>query len=187
MRVRVRSQALKRNQMESPLLPNTTQIPNAVIDQLMPTLKDVEFRVLMVIIRQTFGWIADEKTGRRKERDWISHYQLMKKTGRASTSISKAVDSLCKSCLILAYNSDQEELGTAHKRKFNFGPIYYRFNQNYDKNTLFPRSHFLRSQKVVATKETVLQKKSNNRYVSKAQRQDNLTRLKQMKKSKLKI
>lgn len=53
----------------------TTQVPNLILDQYLQTLNGGEFKVLLVIIRQTNGWI-DTKTGKRKTRDRISHSQL---------------------------------------------------------------------------------------------------------------
>ena len=71
----------------------TTQVPNCVFDQYMPHLKEAELKVLMVIIRQTYGWI-DKNTGMRKTRDWISHRQFEVKTGLSRRSISDALQSL---------------------------------------------------------------------------------------------
>ena len=53
--------------------PNYTQTPNVFFDEIMPTLKFGELKVLFVINRQTFGF--------HKEWDRISVSQLMKKTG----------------------------------------------------------------------------------------------------------
>jgi len=53
--------------------PNFTQTPNEFFDAIAKTLKEGELRVLLVIMRQTFGW--------RKEWDRISLSQLATKTG----------------------------------------------------------------------------------------------------------
>ena len=39
-------------------------VPNSVLDALMPTLRDTELRVLLVVIRQTLGW--QERSGARR-------------------------------------------------------------------------------------------------------------------------
>ncbi len=52
--------------------PNYTQIPNIVLD-LMSEMEETEFRVVIAIARQTFGW--------HKKRDKISLTQLQKLTG----------------------------------------------------------------------------------------------------------
>jgi len=53
--------------------------PSALLDEWLPRLKDTEWRLLCVVVRQTLGW----KNGKgRKRRDWMSQSQLMKRTGR---------------------------------------------------------------------------------------------------------
>ena len=53
--------------------PNYTQIPNRFMDELLATLNNCELRVLLSIMRKTFGW--------NKERDRISLSQIQKMTG----------------------------------------------------------------------------------------------------------
>lgn len=168
-------------------LPNTTQIPNTVLDELMPNLKDVELRVLLIIVRQTLGWIEDFQTGRRKEKDWISRSQLMFKAGRGKTAVGKAVDRLCIEGVIHAYNHENEVLDTSHKRRLNFGKIFYRFNHKYGENMLFGslkqkkrRGHFVGTQKVATTKLTQ-NTKYNNKYLKKQKRKENREQLQKMK------
>lgn len=170
-------------------LPNTTQIPNTVLDELMPNLKDVELRVLLIVVRQTLGWIEDLETGRRKEKDWISRSQLMSKTGRKQRAISSAVDMLCKEGVILAYNHQNVILDTGIKRRLNFGKIFYRFNHKYGENMLFGslkqkkhRVQILRTQKGATTKLTQgTTKDNNNKYLKKEKRQQNREQLQKMK------
>lgn len=53
---------------------NYTKIPNEILEALAKTrLSNYEFRCIWVIIRKTFGW--------RKESDYISNSQFVKKTG----------------------------------------------------------------------------------------------------------
>lgn len=54
----------------------------------MPTLKDTELRVLLVLLRQTVGW---QKTGRPVV---IPYRSLKKRTGRQSEAIAGALRSL---------------------------------------------------------------------------------------------
>ena len=74
------------------LLPNLkhswTKLPNFLVDKLLPTLKDTELRVLLVLLRQTAGW---NKTGAATI---LSYRQLKMKTGRQSEAIAKAIRSL---------------------------------------------------------------------------------------------
>ena len=54
--------------------PNYTQTPNEFFDDIAKTLKEGELRVLLVIMRQTFGW-------GNKKWDRISISQFQEKTG----------------------------------------------------------------------------------------------------------
>jgi DNA-binding MarR family transcriptional regulator len=77
-------------------IPNTTPTPNWLYNGEMKKMSDVELRVVLVVTRATLGWIADKETGMRKAEDWISHTELIKKTGKSSRAISNAVDSCVK-------------------------------------------------------------------------------------------
>jgi len=72
-----------------PLLPTQnhswTKVPNILFDKLMPTLKDTELRVLLASIRATSGWNRDGRTS------ILSYQQLMKRTGRRSEAIARAL------------------------------------------------------------------------------------------------
>ena len=76
-------------QNKKSIIPNTTQVPNFVLDELLPTLSDVELRIVLIVTRQTLGWVEDKETGRRKDRDWISapgdspRPRLVQRKGRA--------------------------------------------------------------------------------------------------------
>ncbi len=72
--------------------PNFTQTPNELFDEWLPILTHVELKVLMVIMRKTFGW--------HKIRDRISLSQLEKITGSQRTNIIKATKNLEKLGLI---------------------------------------------------------------------------------------
>lgn len=108
------------------ILPNTTQIPNIVLDELLPRLKDMELRVLLIIIRQTLGWIEDRETGRRKEKDWISVHQFEIKTGCKRWAIGKAISSLIQADLIEAYSEDGKLLVNSRERQMAGTKIFYR-------------------------------------------------------------
>ncbi len=60
-------------------------VPNRLVDEVLPTLKDTELRVLLIVLRQTLGWREGSDTRARwryKRRDWISHSQMVRRTGR---------------------------------------------------------------------------------------------------------
>ena len=46
------------------------------------------------------GWQEGPDPKRRKERDWLTQSQLMRRTGRASGAVSRAVDALVRGGLI---------------------------------------------------------------------------------------
>lgn len=100
-----------------------TAIPNALIDKVMPTLKDTEWRLLCVIARQTTGWV--DKNGKRKQRDWISQSQLIAKTGRNSAALSAALDVLVRENLIECQTEAGELLSTPQQRRKHRGRVYF--------------------------------------------------------------
>lgn len=63
-------------------IPNFTQTPNEIFDEWLPVLSHVELKVLMVIMRKTFGW--------HRIRDRISLSQLEKITGSKRYAIINA-------------------------------------------------------------------------------------------------
>ena len=105
------------------LLAPFTAIPNILIDEVMPTLKDTEWRLLCVIARQTLGWV--EKNGKRKQRDWMSQSQLIARTGRNSAALSAALDVLVRANLIECQSENGEPLLTSQQRRKHRGRLYF--------------------------------------------------------------
>lgn len=71
-----------------------TKAPNVLLDILLPSLRDTELRVLLILLRQTVGW-------NREGRPVILSYKtLMKRTGRHSEAIANALTSLSTKGLI---------------------------------------------------------------------------------------
>lgn len=111
--------------MQTPkLLPNTTPFPNRLLDEVMPALKDTEWRLLCVVVRQTLGWT--DGTGRRKEQDWLTHSQLKARTNRASAAVSQGVEGLVRRGLIEVRNEAGELLLTPQERRRARGQLFYR-------------------------------------------------------------
>lgn len=87
------------------LKPNSTQVPNIILDKLMYRLPDAEFRVVIYICRRTYGF--------QRESDQISFSQfidgIVKRDGTrldggcglARSSLSKALSSLIEMKLII--------------------------------------------------------------------------------------
>jgi len=70
----------------------TTMTPNTLYQELK-FLSEKELKILLVVIRQTAGWI-DPITKKRKERDFISHRFFISATGLTSKSVSSGLSLL---------------------------------------------------------------------------------------------
>lgn len=144
----------------------TTPVPNDLPDKVMPTLRDTELRVLLVVVRQTLGWQDGPDPSRRKERDWLTQSQLMRRTGRASEAVSSAVDGLVQARLIEVQDKWGRPLVTPAERRRSLGKLYYRLRPELSKTSL----HLSESEhaKPNTTKETVTQKyRGDQRIVDK--------------------
>lgn len=106
----------------------TVPVPNILFDEMLPQLSDAELRVLLVVMRSTLGWREGSDFGgtRFKRRDWITHRQLMKRTGRGSAGVSAAIQSLIAKSLIVVENEAGLPLVTAEERRRNMGRLYFR-------------------------------------------------------------
>lgn len=102
----------------SKLIINSTQIPNYILDIMMPQLGDTEFKIIMVIARQTYGW--------HKEADKISYFQLIKKTGASNGAVAIAVKSLREKGLIKVLDVKGKQLFT--KEECRGKELFYKVN-----------------------------------------------------------
>ncbi len=100
----------------------TTQVPNYILDILLSQLKEKELKVLLVIVRQTYGWIG--KNGKRKSRDWITQTFFMKKTGLSNKSVSLAIQELSVRKIIVCTDRKQKTLYQKAQRRGK-EKIYY--------------------------------------------------------------
>lgn len=147
---------------------NSTPVPNEVFDRYLPLLRPTELTLLLVVIRQTLGWI-DPYSRKRKERDWISGSQLRAKTGYSRKSLSTALKTLDRYGLIAAYSAGGELLNTPSKRKGKTR-IYYSFTtRHWDaekiaSRTCAKRAHILRT--LYAQQKKLLLKKMIVRHLS---------------------
>jgi len=118
------------------MLPNnTTPVPNRLFSDYLPILSAVELKALLLIIRGTLGW-KDLRTGKRKERDWISNSQFVKKAGMSERSVSTAIQSLVEKKIIKATDANGDDLSDPMNRKFA-SRVYYGLNA-----TLNPTANF---------------------------------------------
>jgi hypothetical protein len=102
----------------------TTQIPNLLLDQYLRILSACELKILLVILRQTNGWI-DCYTGKRKSRDRISYTQFMQKTGYSRRILTKAIQSLQNRGLIVITGSKGQSLKSPRSRKGSW--LYFSY------------------------------------------------------------
>jgi len=115
-------------------IPNSTQIPNKIINGWLPKLTESELKVLIIVARQTLGWIEDKETGMRKREDWMTQKQLMKKTGLSQWGVTAAIKGLVKKDLIEVRDKEKIILETAEKRRQagrKHKKIFYRLKVSY--------------------------------------------------------
>jgi phage replication O-like protein O len=70
----------------SKLIPNTTQFPNFLLEEVAPMLSSASLRVLIVIVRKTYGF--------HKRADRISFNQLQKLTGLSRVGVNEGLKGL---------------------------------------------------------------------------------------------
>lgn len=112
-------------------------VPLRLVDEVMPRLRDTELRVLLVVLRQTWGWQADRLEGneKRKRRDWLSHSQICQRTGRGSDAVSSAVAALVVAGLIVVEDAAGNPLATPGQRQRSLGRLYFRPSDVWKRDT----------------------------------------------------
>ena len=104
---------------------NTTQIPNELFDQHLRHLNQSQIKVILVVLRQTLGWI-DPKTNQRKRKDWISMTFFVRRTGLTRKSVSIAIEELIQKELLIALDYYEDELRLPKDRRGK-KKIYYAY------------------------------------------------------------
>lgn len=117
-----------------PQLARTTPFPNELF-ALIPSLRDTEWRLLCVIVRQTWGW-STGKGSQRKESDWMTQRQLIARTGRSSEAVSKAIDMLVKRNLIEVRDAEGRRLDSAAARRRSGGRLYFKVTAEPCRNSI---------------------------------------------------
>lgn len=79
---------------------NSFNVPNAVIDEIMPILSDAALRCYLVVTRQTTGW--------QKTSDHISISQFMTKTGKSRNTVIKGCNELEQLGLIVKITDESK-------------------------------------------------------------------------------
>ncbi len=93
-----------------------TNVPNIVFDTHLKNLGYAELKILLVIIRQTYGWL-DKRTGTHKKFDWISQQFFVRKTGLSARTVSSALAQLLAKHLITITNKKGKPLNTTQERR----------------------------------------------------------------------
>ncbi|MBK7694781.1 MAG: replication protein [Saprospiraceae bacterium] len=117
-----------------------TQVPNILLDTHLPNLTESELKILLVIIRQTYGWI-DKFTGKRKIKDRISQSQFRIKTGLSKRIISKTLKMLSDKDLISIYDRKHNLLKNSLERRgqpvllYSLNPVHFATSTSAQSNT----------------------------------------------------
>lgn len=88
-----------------------TKIPNYLLDELLPDLKDTELRLLLLLLRDSAGWNRPERVVR------LTYTQLRSRSGRASEALAAAISAL----------SDRHLLHTFPSRTLRYSVSSVRF------------------------------------------------------------
>ena len=100
----------------------TTHVPNVLFDMYLPKLSFSELKILLYIIRQTYGWKL--KNGKRKQRDRISYTLFNQKTGLSRRILSETIQSLIDKELIILTDFIGNKLHSPEQRKGKVGIFY---------------------------------------------------------------
>jgi len=95
------------------LQPNFTQIPNYFLDELLPDLKDGEWRCLCIIARKTYGF--------HKTIDHIANSQLARLTGLSERTIQRSLQSLIKKQIVIQHTKGDGKLVSSYSINLRVG------------------------------------------------------------------
>ena len=98
----------------SKFIPNSFQLPNAFVDEMLAQVSGNACKVYLLIVRKTRGW--------QKEKDCISYSQIQKITGISSATVSKAIDELSELGLIKV-KTGNEKSANQYSLNDNFGTL----------------------------------------------------------------
>lgn len=119
----------------------TTPVPNRVFDLDLATLKEVELKVLLVIIRKTHGWVEEKNHRQRKQIGRIPIKSFEINTGCSRRGISGAIQSLIQKELIKVFDHNGKELTIADDRRGKYH-LYFQPTVLPVENHIQPRKNF---------------------------------------------
>jgi hypothetical protein len=105
----------------------TTPVPNRIFDLDLVNLKEVELKVLLIVLRKTHGWVEEKNHRQRKQIQRISINSFENTTGCSRRAISTAIQSLIQKQLIVVYDFNGKLLTDADDRKGKYH-LYFRPN-----------------------------------------------------------
>lgn len=130
-------------------LAQTTSLPNWIMDEALAHLNQCETKLLLLIARQTRGWVDQE--GKRKTSDWMTGKLIQKRIGCSPASVSRAISSLLRLDMIEVKDENGVPLLTTAQRRrskklfFSLCQEYrsqeYRKQEPRTKTTLTATSH----------------------------------------------
>ena len=85
----------------SKFIPNSFQVPNAFVDDVLADLSGNACKVYLLIVRKTRGW--------QKEKDYISYSQIQKIVGISSATVEKTIDELASKGLIKVKKGNEKQ------------------------------------------------------------------------------
>lgn len=97
------------------LIPNSFQLPNAFVDDVMDKLSDPAVKIYLVITRKTRGW--------HKEFDSISLSQFERFTGKSRPTVTKCLQELIKAGLVVKKDATRHGETYALNDDFNDGVL----------------------------------------------------------------
>jgi hypothetical protein len=111
-----------------------TNVPNYIFDEYLKILKPSEMCILLVVIRQTYGWY-DKRMKSYKKRDWIAQRFFEKKISLSIRTISSGIEGLIEKGVITITNKQGHLLISAQQRKMA-SKIFYALKRREVKGTL---------------------------------------------------
>lgn len=128
----------------------------------MRQLSDTSLRIALIIVRKTYGWIADPETGMRKKEDWIAYYQIKQFSGRENAAVTRAIRDLEDLGLIDVRGQGGNSLSRDHRRGKK---LFYRFKTVSESGDVVP--DILQDVTAKRTSESGDTKETNTKTLSK--------------------
>lgn len=127
--------------MSKIIVPNYTQVPNVVIDDLASKLSDSAFKIYVVLIRKTKGW--------EQKRDAIAISQFCELTGKTKPTVIKALDELINLGLIkktrFTKHGNEYELNLS----FSHDGVFIKFTS---KKSLLVKKFYIKGKEILLLK-----------------------------------